>query len=921
MTITQHRLFPLLCTVTLGVVGGFANLLPFWFLDSSEFLFGQLFVLCVLLLFGWQYALLAVAIGAGFIYYRWDHCWSSVVFALEVVWLQVLCINSNKPLFLRGLAFWVLIGLALLFLFGYFFLALPLLVIVTALAKYFINAALYLAVVDLLGFFFIRQLWRASPLYQMLNYTVSLLIVLVVLVTSIVLTNNYYARLELEVKNQLTEDSLTVTRQIEDYLQSYKRAVALTAKSIELGIDKQNALAQLMLLHPNFRTGIVTDNKAQITHFYPEGFKLSMMDEDKSVADRDYYQSAQHYPDGFVSDIFRGRGLGNEPIVAISAPVMNNRKFAGIVEGSLIFESFEQFIPRLVNTSGELLVLDSANKVVYSSLKSEFKTLDLVADDKRTAFDPNTHLFQTSQNDIFYYHENNSPTLGWTVVTLLERKHVNLAAASAWGLSGFLAVTIIVLSSIFVSQLTRVLVSPIERLSNHIHDFDPSKMISDEQRTQNGFLEMVGLQQQFSQLALKLNTSFARLQNSYDENEALNKKLKDFNVKLEQQVNEKTQELIEAVRVANKASQAKSQFLANMSHEIRTPLNGILGLSEHLINSDELSTEVSDQVLMIQQSANNLLLILNDILDYSKIEAGALKLDFHPTETYRLFDNIARVFGKTGIKPGVRFDYQISGSLPAFLNLDALRVGQVINNLLSNAGKFTNAGTVSLGIQYVDGRLEIVVEDSGIGMSEQQLANLFREFVQADTSTTRKFGGTGLGLTICKRLVELMNGELHVQSEPDIGSRFEVFIPCVVVDGESVSLSPITVPELSGIKVLLVEDNMVNQIVVKKMLEKTQCEIECAGDGKEALARLQEQSYPIVLMDCQMPNMDGFECTRHIRREPGKYGGPHIIAITANAFAEDRLKCIQVGMDDFVAKPVKTDDLFRALSKVERITT
>ncbi|CCQ10123.1 putative signal transduction histidine kinase two-component system with Protein-glutamate methylesterase domain [Pseudoalteromonas luteoviolacea B = ATCC 29581] len=915
MSLSKHSLFPFICTVLLGAMGGLVNLMPFWFLDSSEFLFGQLFVICALLLFGWKYALFAVAIGAAFIFYRWGHCWPSFVFALEVIWLYVVCVKANRPFFLRGLGFWALIGLTILFIFGYFVLELPVLMVITALAKYFINAALYLAVSDLLGFFLKRNTWRGSTLYKMLNYTISILIVVVVLVTSIVLTNNYHARLENEVNAQLNESSTLITKQIEDYLIAYRRSIVLTARSIEQGVEKENALRNMMLLHPNFRTAIVANNQALVTHFYPEGFKLMMMDANKSIADRDYYQAAIHHPEGFISDIFRGRGMGNDPIVAISAPIMNGAVFEGIVEGSLIFESFEKFVPQLLTTKGQLLILDSANKVVYSSLKSEFKTLDQLTQVDFLRFNSQAHLYQTTSGEMFYYHQTSSRELGWQVITLLERKYVNLAAASAWGLSSFLALTVILLSSIFVSQFARVLVNPIERLSSHINDFDPSKMITDDHRTQSGFLEMVALQQQFAQLALKLNMSFARIQNANEENQALNKQLTNFNAKLEQQVNEKTEELVEAVRVANNASQAKSQFLANMSHEIRTPLNGILGLSEHLIKSTDLNSDVCDQITMIQQSANNLLLILNDILDYSKIEAGALKLDIHPCDTQALFDNIARVFAKTGVKHGVEFSYVFQPGIPAFLSMDTLRVGQIVNNLMSNAGKFTSTGQVSLSVAYQHQHLIVEIKDTGIGMSKDQLANLFKEFVQADTSTTRKFGGTGLGLTICKRLVELMDGQINVSSTLNEGSEFRVSIPCVAVSGQKANLLPIVVPDLSEQTILLVEDNMVNQIVVKKMLEKTKCKIDCADDGLIALDMQKASQYQLVLMDCQMPNMDGFECTRAIRKNANEYGKPHIIAITANAFDEDRLKCLQVGMDDFIAKPVKTDELYRALAK------
>ena len=280
------------------MLGGVANLLPIWFLDSSEFLLGQLFVLFVLLLFGWQYAFIAVAIGAAFIFYRWGHCWPSLVFLVEVVWLHFVAVRTNKLFFVRGLVFWLLLGLPALFIFGYFALQLPLLVIITALGKYFINAAICLAVADLLSFFFARGKWQGLALHQILNSTVSLVIVLVVLMITIVLTNNYYLRLESEVSNQLQKASNTVVARMDDYLSSYRDATVTAAEQVALGLNKQDVLTRFITTYPNFRTAIVADKEAKITHFAPLAFAKEMAKQQHYVDDRDYFQLAPTHPKG-----------------------------------------------------------------------------------------------------------------------------------------------------------------------------------------------------------------------------------------------------------------------------------------------------------------------------------------------------------------------------------------------------------------------------------------------------------------------------------------------------------------------------------------------------------------------------------------------------------------------------------------------
>ncbi|OHU94483.1 hybrid sensor histidine kinase/response regulator [Pseudoalteromonas byunsanensis] len=907
---------PLIVTLLLGISGGLANLLPFFFLDSSEFLFGQLFVLLSLVLFGWRYALLCAAIGAAFIFYRWGHSWPSVVFVLEVIWLQVLCVKKGKPFFIRGLGFWLVIGLPILLIFGYYLLSLPNLVIVTALAKYFINAALYLAIVDLLSFFFVRHLWRAQPLNAILNYTISLLIVLVVLITSIVLTNNSYSRIEHEVKEQLQGAAKNISVQLSDYLKGYRRAVVSVANNVEQGFERGAALRTLVELQPDLRTAISTDSKGIIGAFYPDVFENNRMDESLSVVDRDYFVQAPFYPNGYISPILEGRGFGRDLIIAISAPIFKEGQFDGIVEASLIFDSFARFRPNILVNSGDLIILDNTNQVVYSSLASSYKVLDILPADILEAWhDESNSTYTDLQGKVLYRYARKIEGLNWTVVTLLEGHHVRLAAASAWGKSLLLALVIIILSSIFVSQLSRYLVKPIAALSEDINHFEPSSMLRNSAGEQASCLEVITLQQHFNQLAFKLTMNFSKLQLANSENEELNKKLTNFNRELEQQVNEKTEELLAAVAAANNANKAKSRFLANMSHEIRTPMNGIIGLTGILVEQKKGDEETLKQLEIVHTSAQNLLLILNDILDYSKIEAGALALDLHATDVFKLFDTIATLFEQVGLKKQVKFEYQLSSKLPSCLLVDSLRVNQIVNNLLNNAGKFTEEGTVSLLVDYQNNHLIVKVKDTGIGISRNQQKLLFNEFTQLDVSTTRRYGGTGLGLTISKRLSELMGGKLEVESVKGEGSCFTLKIPAQVAELSAHTGPSINTPDLSNASVLIVEDNMVNQIVLAKAMQDTRCILHKTMDGVEALTFLKDHSVDIVLMDCQMPNMDGYECTKHIRKEPNIYGKPYIIAITANAYSEDRLKCLQVGMDNFVAKPIEKSFLYKALGE------
>lgn len=913
----DKKIQPLFLSLILGVLGGLINLLPLWFLDNSEFLLGQAFVLGALVSLGLRNSFIVLTIVSAFIFYRWGHSWPTMVFLLELIWLNHFAIQKGKMVFFRGITFWLCCGLPLLYFLGHYQLNLPNLVVFTALAKYLVNAIVCLAVVDLISLFINKQNWQNMPLYSILNRTVNLLVILIIVTTSIVLTNNHYGRVEAEVKSKLFESAKSVNKQIKNYLESYLRAVRISGHSISHGVDTNMVLEQLVEMHDGFRTSIYISPTGEVTHFYPQLLGDSFVGDIPSVADREYFIEAPKHPEGYISSVFKGRGFGDDPIVGLSTPVYLFGDLVGVLEASLRFESFEQFIPTLLSNNGELVVLDAKNQIVYSSLKDEFKILEVMDQELyKSILNNEIDLYTDSKGNVFYQKAFKAEELGWTVITFLDRAHVNLTTINSLLTPLFLTVVIIIICRFFIRLLTMQLVRPITLLSEEINDFDPRKQNNHTNKNDSNFLELIKLQEQFNLLSQKLSVSFSKLELANTENKELNTRLTEFNSELEHQVNIKTKELIKAVSEANKASKAKSQFLANMSHEIRTPLNGIIGLTELLIkeksNKERNDKEdTAEQLSIIQSSAKNLLLILNDILDYSKIEAGALKLDIRPVNIISLFDDIAAVFRSSSIKNGVIFNYSKTTELPSYLKVDSLRLTQITNNLLSNAAKFTESGSISLMVGYLEDNLVITVKDTGIGISEQQKLTLFSEFTQADVSTTRKYGGTGLGLTICKRLAEKMNGHILLDSEEMQGSIFKVIIPAEIAQSNDEEDTQVQIANLNGQDVLLVEDNLVNQIVATKMLSKFNCQVFTAANGEEALEKMSERVFSLIFMDCQMPVLDGFDCTKQIRKLNIKQ--PYIIAITANAYSEDKQKCLDAGMNDFVAKPIEFDLLNKSI--------
>ncbi len=374
-----------------------------------------------------------------------------------------------------------------------------------------------------------------------------------------------------------------------------------------------------------------------------------------------------------------------------------------------------------------------------------------------------------------------------------------------------------------------------------------------------------------------------------------------------------------AAEQAQSQAQSMSAFLAMMSHEIRTPLNGIIGMTAILLDRD-LGAPERDCVETIRKSGEALLAIIEDVLDFSKIEAGHLEFECEEFEITEAIDSAIEIIKGEAVRKSNRLVVTIDPHLPRVVRGDLIRLRQILLNLLSNAVKFTARGKVELRAEFLNQsatgiELRFTVIDNGLGISPEQQARLFQPFTQAQASTTRKFGGTGLGLSICKRLAELMNGSIGVSSVPGRGSEFwftvNVLPSRTRVIGHRLDDSATQERERQAqpYRVLLVEDNTINQKVAQMMMRELGYSVDLASNGLEALEALRNRGYDLILMDCLMPEMDGFEATRRIRASGAIGMSAPIIAMTANAFAQDREECLAAGMTDYLSKPVRRQDL------------
>ena len=436
-------------------------------------------------------------------------------------------------------------------------------------------------------------------------------------------------------------------------------------------------------------------------------------------------------------------------------------------------------------------------------------------------------------------------------------------------------------------------------------------------------------EQIFRQIDVLNQKHTALIEDNFRQYRLIQEKEKEYARTLESEIAHQTAELRKTNARLEEASRLQSEFLANMSHELRTPMNAIIGFSDLLLET-ELDNEAKDYAKTIHGAGMSLLVLINDILDLAKIEAGRVELDNTPFDLREMVDGVAGLFRIPAREKNISFTVEIAPELPAHLTGDTNRLRQILINLVGNAMKFTDAGEVAIvvalkSLQRDRAQVVFTVRDSGIGIPQKRQKAIFDKFTQADGSTTRMYGGTGLGLAICHHLVHLMGGVIGVQSVEGQGSSFVFSLPMKVsqqdISAVSRSSRKAVVSEAEAgstpLRVLLVEDNIVNQRLASIIIKKQGAEVVVAGDGVEALAQLAEHSFDLVLMDVQMPNMDGLEATRRIREieasavEREKYVGLcdltrplSIFGLTAHARKEDEQTCYGAGMNGFLTKPI-----------------
>jgi signal transduction histidine kinase/ActR/RegA family two-component response regulator len=777
------------------------------------------------------------------------------------------------------------------------------------------------------------------PLRRHLSQRFASIAALPLLLVTVVSGRLYVDRQYSDARDYAAEAAFAIRENIDAVVVRHSSAVQALAGSLavnHLGPSPllNRWLAHVAVVYPDFTGLVVSDPDGNVLGAAEPAASSLQAALGGRLRDREFFRRTVSGGKPIVSDVMWDR-VHSEPVIYLSAPVLSAAgSVDAVVAGSLKISAFQfSHRPERLNRFAAVIV-DPAGQVVYAAGDQSPTPMESLEDSplldaarhagKKAAFRFNDRN-SAGANAAYLVGADTSLLTGWRVLLKQPFSDVYLQTELHYLFASLCLLGVFALCLPLSRLLSLSFLRPVETLLAAFRNFSAdSSRVPEVRLPDTAPRELAEAVDDFAQVANHLSASYTELQTALAERGRLNFELHEVLAGLDRKIAERTAELAAARDRAEDANRAKSEFLANMSHEIRTPMNGIIGFTQLTLQTS-LTPDQQDYLETVESSAEALLRIINDILDFSKIEAGNLASEPEPFSLRQTVAGAASTVAPEAMRKGLDLSWDIDPKAPDALLGDSAHLRQVLVNLLGNAVKFTSQGFVKVEVRREsagdgDAALHFTVRDSGIGIAPAQRRLIFEPFRQADGSSTRKYGGTGLGLAISARLVENMRGKIWLESELGRGSAFHftacfesVEVPRPAVDDPSMPSDP----GCPSLDILVVEDDAISRTLVSTVLMRNGHSVVTAANGVEALDQVEQRPFDVILMDIQMPQMDGIEATDRIRQRESRTGGRvFIVALTAHAMKGDRERCLESGMDDYISKPLDMNQLLATLGRI-----